>query len=341
MGSNSLNLQQGAFTNLSAQTILAALVAAGFGTSGKIYYVDAVNGNDVNNGTAPLSVSPGVGAFQTLAQGYAALNSGENDVLVMIGSGTTAGSQRLTATFTWAKNAAHLVGICSGSQFSQRSRIAPAIAPAATAFTPLFTVSGNGCYFANIEFFHGFNTGTTAQICMNITGSRNVFNNCQLSGMGDAASAADAGSRSIVITSGENYFKHCVIGLDTVARSALNSSVEIQSAAPRNVFEDCVFPAIASAASTTLMFLAAAAASIGTMTIFKRCLFYNCSTFNGGAAVAGLFKLVASAGGAILLQDCTEYGYTDWGYDAASKAQILVSGPVPTSSTSGIAVVNT
>lgn len=343
MSSNPLAIQTGAYTSLTAAMIAAAIAQAGFATTGNVYYLDPANGNDNWNGQAPvqsgLGSQGGIGPVQSLAAGYALLVAGHNDVLVLIGNGTTTATARLTAGFTWAKNAAHLIGIAAPSQFSQRARIAPTTT--VTAFKTMFTVSGNGCYFANVEFFNGFTTGTTAQICMKVTGNRNVFNNCQISGMGDAASAADAGSRSVVISTGENYFRHCVIGLDTIARSVLNASIEFTTGAARNVFEDCTFPALATTAAAALTVIGAATGVIDRLTIFKRCLFYNASAFSGGAAGTGAIKLLASAGGAILLQDCTEYGYTDWGYDAASKAQILVSGPVPTSSTSGIAVVNT
>lgn len=331
----------GAFTQLTAKVIAQAIAEGGLGTTGKIFYLDPANGLDNNNGQQPVATPGqiGTGPVQTLAAGYALLTSGNNDVLVLIGNGTTTATARLTALFTWAKNAAHLVGICSGSRFSMRARIAPTTT--VTAFKSMFTVSGNGCYFSNIEFFNGFGTGTTAQICMNITGNRNVFNNCQISGMGDTTSAGDAGSRSIVISTGENYFNHCVIGLDTIVRTALNASIEFKTGAARNVFENCIFPVLASTAAAGLVVIGAATSVIDRITLFKQCCFWNAAAFSGGAAATGVIKLLASAGGAILLQDCTEYGFTDWGYDAASKLQILVSGPVPTSSSSGIAVVNT
>lgn len=334
-------LNYGAFTNLTANLIAQAIGQAGFGTTGKIFYLDAANGNDNNNGQVPtINAQPGgQGAVQSLAAGYALLTAGQNDVLVLIGNGTTTATARLTSLFTWNKNAAHLIGIAAPSQFSQRARIAPTTTVA--AFKKMFQLSSNGCYFANVELFNGFATGTTAQINLDITGTRNVFRNCQISGMGDTTSAGDAGSRSLVLEAGENFFQHCVLGLDTIVRTALNATVELKGGGPRNVFEDCTFPALASTAASSLAVIVAAASAIDRMTIFKRCLFYNAAAFSGGAAATGVMKLLAAAGGALLLQDCTEYGYTDWGYDAASKLQILVSGPVPTSSTSGIAVVNT
>lgn len=342
MSSNPMGITNfGAFTLSTAQLIAMAVAQGGFATTGKIFYLDPANGLDSNDGTAPVSqgVNNGQGPVATLAAGYALLTAGNNDILVLIGNGTTTATARLTAGFTWAKNATALIGIAAPSRYSMRSRVAPTTTVA--AFKTMFTVSGNGCYFSNIEFFNGFTTGTTAQICMKVTGSRNVFNNCQISGMGDTTSAADAGSRSVVISTSENYFNHCVLGLDTISRGALNATVEFTTGAARNVFEDCMFPTLASTAAAGLSVLCAAASAIDRITTFKRCLFYNAAAFSGGAAATGVIKMLASAGGAILLQDCTEYGFTDWGYDAASKLQVLVSGPVPTSSTSGIAIVNT
>lgn len=325
--------QYGSFTQQIANQINQAINQAGVAfVAGNVILLDPFAGLDSNDGiNAPV---------QSLLRAYNIGRPGKNDVIALIGNGLTTATARLNSTFTWAKNALHLIGMASPSRFSMRSRIAPFAA--STAFTPFFTISGNGCLFQNVEWFDGFGTGTTAQICLNITGSRNSFINCQISGMGDSTSAGDAGSRSILITTGENYFGHCVIGLDTITRTALNASVEFQSGAARNVFEECIFPALASTSAAALAVLVASASSIDRMTIFRGCTFYNASTFSGGAAATGVAKLVASAGGAILFDpNCVEYGYTDWGYDAASKAQILVSGAVPTSNTSGIAVVNT
>lgn len=328
----------GAFTQDTANKIAQAIGQVGTNGVGKTFYLDPANGLDQYNGQSPTVQGGGVGPVKTLAAGYALLTSGNNDTLVLIGNGSTTATARLTATFTWAKSATNMIGICSGSRFSQRARIAPTTTVA--AFTPLFTLSGNGCYFGNIEFFDGFATGTTAQIGLNVTGSRNTFYNCQISGMGDAASAADAGSRTMVIATDENYFSHCVIGLDTISRGALNATVELKSGAARNVFEDCIFPVLVSTAAAGLVVLTAAAAAIDRYTMFRRCLFTNAAAFSGGAAATGVVKMLAAAGGAIYLNQCSEYGFTDWGYDAASKLQILVD-TAGTTSASSIAIVNT
>lgn len=329
----------GAFTPQTAAQIALAIAQAGLSTTGNVYYLDPVNGNDQNNGQQPQLSSPGIGPVKTLAAGYALLVEGNNDILVLMGNGLSSGSARLSASFTWAKDAAHLIGICPSSPMSPRARIAPTAAVA--AFSPFFTHTGKGCHFANVDIFHGFNTGMAAQINYVLQSSNNAFYNCAFQGMGDAASAADAGSRSIVIQGDENYFFNCQLGIDTIASSALNSTIEFKGGSARNVFDNCLFPRLATTGAAGLIVLGAAAAVIDRITLFRRCTFWNAAAFSGGAAGTGVIKLLASAGGAILLDNCTEYGFTDWGYDAASKAQTLVSGPVPTSSTSGIAVVNT
>src|ERR1700675_278085 len=115
----------GAFIPSTGQLIANQLAAMGFGTTGNIYYVDGLNGLDGNNAQSPTQVQgqAGQGPVKTLAAGYAFLREGRNDVLVVIGNGLASGSVRLTAGFTWSKNAAHMVGICSGSWISQRARI--------------------------------------------------------------------------------------------------------------------------------------------------------------------------------------------------------------------------
>ena len=321
------NTPVGAFTNLTVAAINQALAQAGLAaTTGNVFYCDPVNGLDTNNGQlAAPSGAAGQGPVQTLQAGYNLLRNGFNDVLVLIGNGQASGSARLAAAFVWSKNAAHLIGICAPSAVSQRARIAPFTGAAQAAFANFFTVSGNGCLFSNLSWFHGFNAGVAASICMTITGSRNAFLNCDFEGMGDATSAADAGSRSILISGGgqENYFGHCNIGLDTVQRTNANSSVEIAGGGPRNTFENCTFP-VDSSDGLQYMLLVANAAGLDRWVFFKSCMFMN-ALGSGSTILAALFHIVAAAGGIALLDiNCNWIG-TAIG-DAATKAQVYMGG---------------
>lgn len=327
----------GAYTNLAALAISQALAKAGLFTTGNIYYLDPKNGNDNWNGQSPVSQGGGVGPVKTLAIGYGLLSSGNNDVLVLIGDGTTNGTARLSSAFTWSKNAAHMIGICAPSLVSQRARIAPTAG--VTAFANFFTVSGNGCYFSNIQFFQGFNTGTTAQICLTVSGQRNVFSNCSIDGMGDAASAQDTASRSLLVSGGENRFTGCSIGVDTVTRTVANYSVEFSGNCARNAFEDCVFPIASSSTSAAILYTAAGAA-IDRYTLFKRCVFISDIQSGGFSTPDGVAKLAAASGGLFAVQDSWYVGFTNFGADATTKAQCYLATPISTNA-GGKATVNT
>ena len=103
------------------------------------------------------------------------------------------------------------------------------------------------------------------------SGGRNFYSNVNFGGMGDAASAADAGSRSIKITSGENTFDNCSFGLDTVARSAANANIELYAYA----VADCVTYTGAAAVEVPITVvgtakLAKATSALRTCTSFTR-----------------------------------------------------------------------
>ena len=326
MSSTPLGITQfGAFTPAAARLIQAAIAAAGLGTTGNIYYVDPVNGLDTNSGTlAQTQAGTQQGPVQTLQAGYNLLRSGFNDCLVLIGNGSSTGSARLSATFTWSKNAAHLFGICSPSQISQRARIAPTLNVA--AFANFFVVSGSGCLFSNLSWFHGFNAGVAASICLTVSGQRNAFVNCDIEGMGDATSAASATSRSLLITAGENYFFHCNVGLDTVSRTNANSTIEISGNSARTIFEDCLFP-FYSGDGNTLGIYTAAAAALDRYTLFKNCTFIN-AVQSGATAMAALATLAASSGGLVAMQDCFAVGITKLGGSvSATDGQMYIYGP--------------
>ncbi len=318
--------QFGAFTPSAAQLIQQAISQAGFGTTGKIFYCDPVNGLDTNNGQlAAPSGAAGQGPVQSLGAGYALLRSGFNDVLVLIGNGTSTASARLAATFTWAKNAAHLVGICAPSQISQRARIAPFTGAAQAAFANFFVVSGNGCLFSNLSWFHGFTAGVAASICLTVSGTRNAFVNCDIEGMGDATSAADAGSRNILISADENFFYHCNVGLDTVSRTNANASVEVKGGAARNIFENCTF-LFYSGDGNTLGIYTAAAASMDRFLLLRNCMFIN-AVGSAATAMAALATLTAASGGVVAMKDCMTVGITKLGGGVAgTDAQMWVYG---------------
>lgn len=315
--------------------------------TGNYFFVDPAHGSDGNEGTSPDS------AFATLYQAHANMTAGNNDVCILIGNGATSGTARLSTalaqtinpaatvgTLVWSKNACHLIGVTAPTAVAQRARIAPptGVYTQATFGSGNFvTVSAAGCYFANFSLFNGFSTGGVNQICWTDTGGRNFYSNVNFGGMADAASAADAGSRSLKIsTTGENTFVGCEIGVDTVTRSAANASIEFSGGAPRNSFIGCNLP-FQTSASTPLGIIVSAAAGSDRWQKFDNCSFIN-NVQSTSTTMAGLSTLAASMGGLLLMKNSTMVGITEWGTDATSRGQIYVDTGTVTAATSGIAV---
>jgi hypothetical protein len=171
-------------------------------------------------------------------------------------------------------------------------------------FTPLVHVTGSECIFRNIGAFHGFDDAS-AQICWVEAGGRNQYFNCNFLGMANATAAAQAGGRSLTVGAGgngENTFNRCTIGLDTITRSAANASLEFLGDSPRNVFRQCIFPMLTSAA--TAMQVTVGAAGLDRWALFDGCSFINCIESTGVAINAAIIAN-AAAGGAILLTPTT------------------------------------
>ena len=318
-------------------------MADGGGTFGytpfKSLFCDPVNGNDAYDG---LTLS---GAKKTLAAAFALATAGANDTIYLVSNGESTGTARVDAAFDWSKSATHLIGICAPSLLSLRSRIAPTATT--TAFTPFFTVSGSGCFFENVQWWHGFNTGVAAAICMTVTGYRNVFRNCHIAGMGDAASAQSSTSRSLKIGADENLFQDCVIGIDTIARTVANTTIEFYAnptsgtGAARNIFRHCLFPAWTTTVQTQTDIYAAAAAALDRVNVFDGCEFSNSRQATGYLIQTAVAALPASAGGDILFRNCSLLGRTGFGKDATTRGFLLVDGGPPVAGTTGLSVAPT
>src|ERR1019366_269091 len=272
MQNNSLaNATVGAFTTQTLAAIVASFSAlsAGVFTPGNIFFLDPKNGSDTTgNGTvnAPMG---------TLKAAFALAVAGNNDIIALVGDGATDATARVSAAFNWNKAATHLIGMCPPTLYSQRARIGAKTTDA--AFTPFFTLSAAGCMFQNVEIYAGFTTGMAAALAVVISSAHNTFRNCHLVGMSDAASAADAGSRSLKFAAGgeENYFIDCVIGDDTTARGAVaNASIEFAGGVARNVFRGCRVPIFTSAANP-LGVLGTGANCVDRDNTFEDCTFIN------------------------------------------------------------------
>lgn len=286
-------------------------------TTGRVIFADAVNGSDGNDGSADYPV-------ETITQAYSLATDGANDVIVIVGDGSTAATQRLSSTLTWAKDATHLVGMTAPTMYASRARISTA-SGATTNVNPLVEVTAQGCIFANFSLFQGVGQSATAEQLWKESGQRNSYSFVHFGGMGSANGGGQAASYAVWLNGGgERYFNHCTFGVDTVARSAANTSLLVSGEAARDVFEDCEFPMYATATSPFWV-NTNAANSLNRWIKFKRCSFWNVQGISSSALLTIGFSINASQNGDIRLEDCTWYGATD--LYSGDTARLLLNMP--------------
>lgn len=246
--------------SLYPKAIEAVLAGIPRGPSSNVYFVDTVNGDDTALGdrwTKPLA---------TVTTAYGKCTTDQHDVVVLLGMDT---ADTPAATLTWSKDFTHLVGLTNDLYgVGQRARI---VGNTTYDLAPIVTFSGKGCIVKNIQFFNGGDADADAG-AVDVSGGRNYFENCMISGMGHATPGARAGSYSLEVSGGENVFKRCYIGLDTIIRASTNAELVLASGAVRNYFDHCIF---ASYSETAGKFMVRCDNGIDRWQIFEDCLFYN------------------------------------------------------------------
>lgn len=288
---------------------------------GSIFYVDPSGGSDTANSGKAWN-----DALKTVAAAYKKCTSGYHDVVLIVPTDGTGRTAETTA-ISWAKRFTHLVG--SSAPTAQDTRAGISFGTGGS-----LTISENGCLFKNLTF------NGTADINepVSITGHYNSFINCDFKGSLNATTGDDTAMRCLNINGGqENYFGGCTFGSDTIMRSAANATVEFESSASRNVFENCRFIAAIDAA-TPVHVLFTGTSAIDRWVEFKNTNFYSFSTNNGTAMTACMNLSAQTATGHVLLTGncCMMGGITDW--EASASGRIFIQGYTNTTNVIGIAI---
>jgi hypothetical protein len=270
-------------------------------TQGKAIFVKPYSGSDSADGLSPSA------AVKTLTKALALATANQNDVVYMFAEGNTAAltTDYLSTALDWNKDFVHLIGVNAGPWLGQRSRVA-FVSTYDTA-APLFTVSANHCFIANIEFYEGV-AGTAPLGCVKVTGMRNRFFNCQISGVGHASNDLTA-AYSLYVSGNENHFQHCYIGLDTIVRATCTAEIRLVGTAAakvtRTIFEDCII----NSWSSLTTFKALATTYIDRFVILKNCMIIAAIGI-GGAVITGAIANT-TPNGAVLLQNTGVFGYVN------------------------------
>lgn len=292
-------------------------------TQGSIWHVKPSTGSDGNNGTDPAN------AFATLPAALSAATANQNDIVLFYGEGNAAASCTsyvLDAddTLDWNKDLVHLIGVNSGVNVSPRARVS--LESGFDNASNLFTLSANGCYVANIQFYSGVASANVTG-CMQVTGDRNRLENCHIAGIGNNANDI-AGAYSVKLTGDENLFIGCTIGLDSIAAgTAANSDLLVDTGATRNSFVDCDFVRMIEHASNFAFVQLADATAIDRYLRFFRCSFTPFAT-NYATTLAAVMKVPTLTQGFIQVWDCAAFTSDNgsaikWDANDSNKIQIV------------------
>ena len=255
---------------------------------GKVFFVDVANGTAGGSGKTPAD------ANNSIATAYGYCTSGNNDSVVLIGSGS---AWSPTATLAWAKSYTHLIGAAVPLPgMGNRCRIE---ASATADLTSVITLSGSGCLFSGIKCNNMADANVDSGSIV-VSGSRNMFVDCEIFGMGHATPGARAGSYSVNVTGSENHFLRTTIGADTIVRAAANGELLLWGSGPRNSFKDCTFR---SNSVTAGKFMVKVNVSSGDLrsAVFEDCLFYNYAT-NHAATLTDAFSITGARTHDIILK---------------------------------------
>jgi hypothetical protein len=279
---------------LGGAPVLAGLP---FSKSSKYYFVDPANGSDGNDGLSPATALAG------LAAALAKCVANQHDTVFYI-----AGSSGLTlsAALDWNLNYTHLIGLCAPSHAAQRARIFQL--STLTGASPLITISATGCIWKNLYIFQGV-ADATSLIDVSVTGGRNYFENVHFAGGGHATQAVDGGASLKLDGAEENLFRHCTIGVDTIAAATGMVALLVDGAAPRNTFEDCLFTLYSGNAGCAFVEIVDNA-GFDRYLLFRRCLFINDNT-EAGKILTSAFVIPPGMGSVthrIILDDCAILG---------------------------------
>ena len=289
---------------------------------GEIFYVDPTAGSDTaNSGTTQDN------AFATVATAFTAATSGQHDVIIIAPTGGTGRTAETTA-ITWNKRFTHLIG--NAAPVAENIRAGMTFGTGGS-----LVISENGCIFKNLTF----TSSTDIDETVSVTGNRNSFLGVNFKGTSNATSADSTPWRALNIAGGEeNYFGGCTLGADTFTRGVANATLEIESTASRNVFEDCKFIAFIDTAGTPVHVLLTGGTAIDRWIEFKNCTFYSFSINDGQAMTACMDLSAQSQTGHVLVTGLPylSTGITDW--EASASGRIQMQSFNTATATIGIAI---
>ncbi len=228
------------------------------------------------------------------------VTSGRNEVVWL-----TPESHTLASTMTWDSSNTHIIGMHSGSPWSNNVKLTQS---GSTAQSPAITVSGSDNLIANMHFVMS-GSSTDQHVLLKNTGSGNHYQNCWFEGPTNATQADDTSVKLVQVDGGGNYFKNCVFGTTATASGGARL-LGFTGSAYRTTFEDCIFYQQADNVGARFIDVSTAFDISGPQ-FFKNCIFHAWWSNQADMANYLIAGAAAIRTGNLHFQGCSVVGFDD------------------------------
>lgn len=241
--------------------------------SGNIYFVDATNGSDGNNG---LSTDQ---ALKTVAAAYALAVSGDTIAL------STNSSHTLTTGLAVTKSRINFIGLdFNGRQVQQGAKV-----QITGDNSSVYVLKDTGVRnsFTNIKFINSSTNAASLNVVQG-GGEGTLWANCSFV-FGVVNNLGGTTAHEFLAGTDSNTFANCTFGSDTLLTSGARSVFHIDQVNgfefKSNILENCNF-IISSSSSTATFVRLDTVGDILFTNVFKDCAFLASVDSAGGAAIA-------------------------------------------------------
>jgi len=276
----------------------------GFTTFGTVFYVDANDGSDLNDG---LSMDA---AKKTVLAAYNLTTSGAHDIVAMSANSAHA----IATTLAISKSRVHFVGLGLGSRYiGQRCRWEMGVTTGAEI--SMVTNTGVGNTFHNIKF-RSVDTNSSSLYTFVDAGEYTWMDHCSVE---HAGLLATAGTAELLCICDSPLYTSCTFGnmiyeVTSTTRGCVsfNGSIAVGTSQCRDAkFVDCDFLCKPGATTSCFAYIPNAT-DIERFLIFKDCTFMTNKI--GGATMALAIRMTTiQTYSYVALKDCVVVGATDTG----------------------------
>jgi len=274
--------------------------------------------------------------FTTVSAAYDACENNNNDVILLDANS----SHPITEMLTVAKNRIHFIGMDGGGRIGtgHGARLVMGVTTEATDLA-VCKVTGTRCSFRNVKF-ESSNTKDESLYALIDAGAYTYYENCSVLKLTDLGEATAA---DVVFAGAGTDWRECEFGAATLKATAarpvgiIDKSLAGSNGMLDNHFLNCTFVSYTSSADRNFIKLVANQDG-QRYAMFRGCAFINWDLISTGTTMTNAIYAKAGQDNLYLVFDanCLSVGCTN--FSNTNNAGVYICAPVPTTTTSGIAV---